>query len=373
MPCVCGIGVDFYFGFEMGETDMRKTGFLTCIVFAATVLVGASGAGEKGGVAFLDDLIGIENGSFLKGVPTPSKPYQIANITRTLMNAHWVKNKEGFEAASKRYAVAGTVFAVQSEQDVMSQANILDTIIERKFDAIVVSPITEQNLLPGLKKATAAGIVIINVDTAEILEKDAIANDIVLASYIGSNNYDAGVIAAEFISRYLGSKNGEVAVIEGNPGDTCAIDRTSGFVDKAKELPNLTLVASQTAKWDRLQALEVTTGILRANPNVRGIYCNNDTMVLGAMQAAIDLGYTILTSDNIDRAGEEKTLMLIGNDGVPEALEAVRDGELTGTIAQKPFLMGYAAIEASILKLEGKTPDAKIATPIKLVVKSDYM
>ncbi len=329
-------------------------------------------AGEKGNVAFLDDSVGIENGAFLKGVPAPSKKHQIANITRTLMNAHWVKNKDGFEAASKHYAIDGNVFAVQSEQDVMDQANILDTIIERKFDAIVVSPITEQNLLPGLRKASEAGIVIINVDTAEILEKDALANNITLTSYIGSNNYDAGVIAAQFMSEKLGSQTGEVAIIEGNPGDTCAIDRTSGFADKAKEIPNLKLVASQTAKWDRLQALEVTTGILRANPNIRGIYCNNDTMVLGAMQAATDLGYTILTSDNINRAGENKCIMLIGNDGVPEALEAVRDGELTGTIAQKPYLMGYAAVEAAIMKLEGKAPEAKIATPIKLVVKEDY-
>lgn len=351
---------------------MGKTVFLACIALTLTLFAGAAGAGEKGSVAFLDDSVGIENGTFLKGVQKPSKRYQIANITRTLMNTHWVKNKDGFEAASKHYGIDGTVFAVQSEQDVMSQANILDTIIERKFDAIVVSPITEQNLLPGLRKASSAGIVIINVDTAEILENDAKANDIVLTSYIGSNNYDAGVIAAEFMSRHLGSKNGDVAIIEGNPGDTCAIDRTAGFADKAKELPNLKLVASQTAKWDRLQALEVATGILRANPNTRGIYCNNDTMVLGAMQAAADLGYTILTSDNIDRAGEAKTLMLIGNDGVPEALEAVRDGELTGTIAQKPYLMGYAAVEAAIMKLEGKVPEAKIATPIKLVVKTDY-
>ncbi len=351
---------------------MKKLTLFAFLALALSFAVCVANGGEKGSVAFLDDSVGIENGSFMKNVPTPSKKYQIANITRTLMNAHWVKNKDGFEAASKHYGVDGTVFAVRSEMDVMDQANILDTIIERKFDAIAVSPITEQNLLPGLKKASEAGIVIINVDTAEILERDAQTNNITLTSYIGSNNYDAGVIAAKFMSEKLGSKDGEVAIIEGNPGDTCAIDRTSGFADESKKLPNLKLVASQTAKWDRLQALEVTTGILRANPNIRGIYCNNDTMVLGAMQAATDLGYTILTSDNINRAGEAKCLMLVGNDGVPEALEAVRDGELTGTIAQKPYLMGYAAVEASIMKLEGKAPEARIATPIKLVLKEDY-
>ena len=346
---------------------MKK--FALMAFLAAAVAVQGVYAGQ---VAFLDDSVGLTNGEFMKNVPKPSKKYQVANITRTLMNAHWVKNKDGFEAAAKHYGVDGAVFAVQSEQDVLGQANILDTIIERKFDAIAVSPITEQNLLPGLKKATEAGIIVINIDTAEILEKDAKANDIILTSFIGSNNYDAGVLAANFMSEHFGSKTAEVAIIEGNPGDTCAIDRTNGFAEESKKLPNLKLVASQTAKWDRLQALEITTSILRANPNVRGIYCNNDTMVLGAMQAAADLGYTILTSDNLDKAGSDKTLVLIGNDGVPEALDAVRDGELTGTIAQKPYLMGYAAIEAALIKLEGGIPEAKIATPIKLVLKSDW-
>ncbi|MDR1506042.1 MAG: substrate-binding domain-containing protein [Treponema sp.] len=325
-----------------------------------------------GNVAFLDDSVGLKNGAFFENVPRPSKNYQIANITRTLMNAHWIKEKEGFEAAAKQYGVTGQTFAVQSEADVMDQANILDTIIERKFDAIAVSPITEQNLLAGLARATAAGIVIINIDTAEIVPASARANNITITSFIGSDNYYAGGVAADYISQTLGSKKGKVAVIEGMPGDTCAIARTTGFADKVKTLPNLTLVASQTARWDRLEALNVTTSVLRANPDIMGIYCNNDTMVLGAMQAAADLGYTILTSDNLNRAGEAKTLVLIGNDGIQEALDSVQTGALTGTIAQKPYLMGYAAIEAAITTLEGGTPTARIATPIMLVTKKDY-
>ncbi len=358
---------------------MRKVAFIAVLLLLTCLTFTWAGGNQEtksvpatGSVAFLDDSEGLVNGEFLDGVPKPSKNYKIANITRTLLNAHWIKNGEGFEAAGAHYGVTADVFAVQSEQDVMDQANILDTVIEKGYDAIVCSPITEQNLLPGLSKASAAGIVIVNVDTAAITKADAKLNNIEITTFIGSDNYDAGVMAADYISKQLGSKSGKVAIIEGNPADTCAVDRTGGFADRAKELSNLTLVASQTAKWDRLQALDVTTSILRANPDIRGIYCNNDTMVLGAMQAAQDLGYEILTSDTLNKAGQDKTLLLIGNDGVAEALEAVQNGALTGTIAQKPYLMGYAAVEAAIMKLEGKTPESLIATPIKLVVKSDY-
>ncbi|MDO4549487.1 MAG: substrate-binding domain-containing protein, partial [Clostridia bacterium] len=107
-------------------------------------------------------------------------------------------------------------------------------------------------------------------------------------------------------------------------------------------------------------------------PNVCGIYCNNDTMVLGVMQAAADLGYEILTSDNFDRAGEEKTLILIGNDGIPEAIQAVQDGTLSGTIAQKPYLMGYSALEAAILALNGDETPSRFNTPVALLTKADF-
>ncbi len=349
---------------------MKKWIISTLLALALVFSCAFAVVGEE--VSFLDDQAGLTNGSFLENVGTPKAEYKIANITRTLMNAHWVKNTEGFTAAGKHYGVIADVFAVQSEQDVMDQLNILETCIEKGYDAVIVSPITEQNMLPGLKKATDAGIVIINVDTAEISKASADENGIKITTFLGSDNYDSGKLAAEFISGILGDKDGDVAIIEGNPGDTCAIDRTSGFADAAKELPNLNVVASQTGKWDRLESLNVATSILRANPAVCGIYCNNDTMVLGVMQAAADLGYDILTSDEFDRAGEEKTLLLIGNDGIPEALQAVQEGALTGTIAQKPYLMGYSAVEAAIIALNGEEAPERFNTPVALLTKADF-
>jgi ABC-type sugar transport system substrate-binding protein len=322
---------------------------------------------------FLSDLMGLNNGAFLTNVPKPTKKYKIANITRTLMNEHWVKNKEGFEAAAKHYGVIGDVFSVTSEDDVMAQANLLDTVITKGYDAVIVSPISEKNLLPGLARATKKGIKIINVDTAEILPEDANANGIVVSTFIGSDNYQAGVMALEYIKAKLGTKKGKVAVIEGRPGDTCAMARTGGFVDQAKKYANITVAASQSGQWDRLKSAEVVTSILRATPDIMGIYCNNDTMVLGAMSAAAELGYRILNSTNVEAdVGKPKTLILIGNDGIPEAIDAVKDGSLTGTIAQKPYLMGYAAVEAALQALEGKPVQARIATPIKLLIKSDF-
>lgn len=350
---------------------MRKR--LNILIFVLLLIVFVSFNVVAQDVTFLSDDAYIENGAFLKDIPKPEKVYKIANITRTLLNEHWVKNKDGFMAALENYGLEGQVFAVQSEQDVIEQANILDTVIRKGYDAIVVSPISEKNLLPGLSEASKNGIVIVNVDTAEITEQDAKEKEIKIATFIGSNNYEAGVVAANFIADKLNGNLGKVAVVEGRAGDTCAIDRTSGFIDTIKKYENLILAADQCGNWDRMQALDVTTNILRANPDIVGIYFNNDTMVLGGIQAAENLGYKVLTGEEANtRAGEEKTIMIIGNDGIPEALQKVKDGLLTGTIAQKPYLMGYAAVESAIAALQGQELPKVTYTPIKLMTITDF-
>ena len=348
-----------------------RSELLFSVVLLVLFSVGFAGAAEE--VSFMSDSSGLKDGSYLDNVPKPSNKYKIANISRTLLNEHWVKNSDGFKEALDKYGLEGNVYAVQSENNVMKQLNLLETVVAKGYDAVAVSPISEKNLLPGLKKAAKNGIVIINIDTAEILPKDAEANNFTVATFIGSNNYDSGVIAADFMHKMLNGKNGKFAVIQGRLGDTCAIDRTAGFVDAINKYPNTTLVANQCGEWDRLKSLDVTTSILRANPDIAGIYCNNDTMVLGALAAAKDLGYEVLTGDNIEkRIGEPKTLVLIGNDGVPEAINAVGSGRLSGTIAQKPFLMGYSAVEAAIIALEGKEIPKKIHTPVKLITSKDF-
>lgn len=324
--------------------------------------------------SFLSPNAFIKQGAFITNVPKPQKVYKIANISRTLLNEHWVNNKVGFEAALKHYGVTGQVFAVQSEQDVMEQANILQTVIAKGYDAIIVSPISEQNLLPGLAEATKKGIVIINVDTAEITKKAAADNNIKISSYIGSDNFDAGVMAAKYFADALKGKKAKVGVVRGRSADTCAIDRSDGFIQTVKKSKQLILAGDQSGNWDRLKSLDVTTNMLRANPDLKAIYYNNDTMVLGGIEAAKNLGYKVLTEAQVKsgQLSKKKSIVMIGNDGVPEALQKVKDGELTGTIAQKSYLMGYAAVEASIQALEGKTPAPVIHTPIKIIFKSDF-
>jgi ABC-type sugar transport system substrate-binding protein len=231
---------------EQEEEDMKLQKGLA-VLFALTMAVGARAA-EAGGAAannaFLSDAMGLSDGSFLPNVPKPAKKYKIANITRTLMNAHWVKNKEGFLAAAAHYGVTGDVFAVQTEQEVMEQANLLDSVVTKGYDAVIVSPISEKNLLPGLAKAARKGIKIINVDTAKIQEADAKTNGIPIVTFIGSDNFQAGVMALDYVKSKLGDK----------PGPAWRAGRVTRWPWTAPAASSIRPRSTPTSPWRRLRA-----------------------------------------------------------------------------------------------------------------------
>ena len=128
--------------------------------------------------------------------------------------------------------------------------------------------------------------------------------------------------------------------------------RRDGFFDTVSGTMNV--VASQPADWDRTRALDVTTNILQANPDVKAIYAANDTMALGAAEA-------------VRAAGLEGQIIIIGTDAVPEALDAIREGRMTGTVAQYPYEIGVLAVENAIKLAEGRPIPMSIDAPIRLL------
>jgi len=288
--------------------------------------------------------------------PMPeAKVFKILAVEKTLINEHWQIMKQGYEWAAKRYGVEIEVASVPTEADTAAQLALVESALTKGFDALAVSPITPNNLNPALARASEMGIPIINVD--ELIPED-VARDagIKIATRIASNNYFAGVLAGRYMLEHLPA-GAKVAVIEGIAGNASGTARRDGFVDTVTA-GGLNLVASQPADWDRAKANAVTTNILQAHPDLQGIYYANDTMALGGAEA-------------VAAAGKEGQIILIGTDAIPEAKQAVKDGRLTGTIAQFPYEMAYLALEAAIRVLEGRPVAERIDAPIKLLLKED--
>jgi ABC-type sugar transport system substrate-binding protein len=283
-------------------------------------------------------------------VAAQDTPLRFGAIIKTEANEYWQAMAEGYRFAAARYGVEIEIGSVPTEADTAQQLALVESWLSRNFDALLVSPITPLNLNSALAQATAAGIPIINVD--ELIPADAATEaGIDIAMRIASNNYQAGQLAGQYVLDHL-DPGSQVAILEGLAGNVSGQNRRDGFFDTVSATMNV--VASQPADWDRARALNAATNILQANPDLRAIYACNDTMALGAAEA-------------VRAAGLEGQVIVIGTDAIPEALDAIREGRMTGTVAQYPYEMAFIAVESAIKVVEGRPIPTHFDAPIRLL------
>ncbi len=287
----------------------------------------------------------------LQAVTAP-EPYKLLAVVKTLSNEYWQAMADGYAEAAAEKGVTIDIVSVPTEQDTEQQLNQVQTALSQGYGAIMVSPITPNNLIPALIQATEAGIPIINVDE-KVDPAAAEEAGVVLTSVIASDNRDAGARAAQWMIENI-PDGGQVAIIEGKAGNQSGLDRKEGFQEAIEAAGNFEIVASQPANWDGPKALDVTSNILQANPDLVGIYAANDTMALGAVEAARG-------------AGKLEQVAILGTDAVPAALAAVEAGDLKGTVAQFPGEEAKIATSLAILAIQGTPVEGFIPSPIELI------
>lgn len=274
----------------------------------------------------------------------------IAVVLKTTSNQFWATMKDGVEAAGDSASVDVTVQSGTAEDSIEEQTKLLQTMAGEDYSCFAVAPITGTNLNQVLAGISADGRSIVNLDSP--IDADAAeAAGIDIASFIASNNNDAGRQAGEFMVDQLGG-SGEVAVIGGIAGDANSEARTSGFIDAA-EAGGLTVVQEVAADWDREEALNAATTILRANPDLGGFYSANDGMALGVVQAKQNTGH-----DDV---------VVIGTDGNSDAIDSIANGGLTATVSQYPYAIGQLGVDACRALNAGEDIPEKVDAPIALV------
>ncbi len=287
---------------------------------------------------------------------TIGKGFKIGALIKNESNPFFLTMKEGYEFAAARYGPEIVVGSTPTENAADEQLAILETWLNNgECDGLSVTPFRATSLNSGLARATEMGIPIINID--ELIPPDAARDSgVEIAQRIASNNVRAGSLAAQLFLEKL-PQGAEVAVIEGAPGTTSSIDRVTGFTQTA-EAGGLKVVASQPANWDRAEAYNVATNILQGNPNIRGIFAANDGMGLGAVEA-------------VEAAGLADQVLVASVDAIPEALDAVREGRLAGTVAQYPDEMAVLAVEAMLKVLQGRPIAPELESPIQLITQEN--
>lgn len=256
----------------------------------------------------------------------------------TLNNPFFVSVKDGIVKEAKKKGMETVV--VDAQDDTSKQINGIEDLILKGVDVLVVNPTDSAAISSSVLSANEAGIPVITIDRS--------AEDGEVATFIASDNVSGGEMAGTYIVEQLGEK-ANVVELEGVSGASATRERGKGFHTIADK--QLNVVTSQTAEFDRTKGLTVMENILQGNKDVEAVFAHNDEMALGAIEA-------------IQAAG--KDILVLGFDGTKDALDAVKEGKLDGTIAQQPALIGEEAVNAAVKILKGDKVEENISVPLKL-------
>ncbi len=236
-------------------------------------------------------------------------------------------------AASKAEELGYTTLRLNHGDDANKQMELFESCIAQKAAAIILDNAGADATVAAVQKAKDAGIPTFLVDREITAEGVAVAQ-------IVSNNYQGATILAEYFAQLMGEE-GEYVELTGRDTDTNAHVRSQGYHDVLDQLPNMKMVAQQTANWSQTEALTVMESILQANPNIKGVIAGNDTMALGAQAALIAAG--------------KPEVIVVGFDGSDDAIQSIGKGELKATSLQPVAEMAQqAAIQADAFIKNGK-------------------
>ena len=275
---------------------------------------------------------------------------QLAFLPPAMTSPFYASCIEGATPVAEALGYELVIMAPESEDDYATQTSMMEDFITQGVKGIAVCGINLDALIPAIKKANEAGIPVVMFNT--ITELDGVD----VYAYSGYNQYNGGGKIADWVNEKTGGE-AVVAIIEGLPSDYTT-QRMGGFVDKcAAEYPGITVVATQPGDWVREKGMNAAMDMIQAHPEITVIYGLSDEMALGAVQACKQLN--------------REDIICVGLDGNPNAKEAVKAGELDGTLDCGPVAIGANAIKALADAIDGVEREEKVIEAETTVVDID--
>jgi ABC-type sugar transport system substrate-binding protein len=279
-------------------------------------------------------------------------PVRIGVVLNALENPFFVTIYEGVRVETNRRGAHASIRAAASNADTEGQAAHVRSLVGAKNDCYVVNPITSTNLVSALRGVTRP---IVNLDSP-IDQTAAKRARLPIRTYIGTNDVAAGRIAGSKMASLL-KAGGRVALIGGLADNVNSALRLKGF-ERGIRGAGLKVVARVNADYRRTKAQIAAEQILRGNPRLSGFFAASDLMALGA-------------ADAVRAAGRTGQVKIIGLDGIPEALDAIRVGSIDATVSQYPYVMGKMAVEACVAAARGLKLPTRVDAPIAIVTRAN--
>ena len=276
----------------------------------------------------------------------PSGPTHVIAVLPKLTNTvYWQSVLAGAKEAGKDYGYEIIFDGPDRETNYARQVQIVDNVIARHVEGVVLAPVDRQNLVPSVDKLNELNIPCVIVDSG----LDAVH----FLSFASTDNYQGGVLAAQQMGHVLGGK-GNVLVVRHIAGSHAAVKRVSGFMDTiSNDFPGIKIVDSQSGQDSAVIAKQVTEEMLQRNPDVQGLFACNVDMSVGALRALQEQNRT--------------EVKMVAFDPDKSLLDGLRSGQVAAIIVQDPYKMGYEGVKVVALHNKGQSSPRLIHTGVAVV------
>ncbi len=288
------------------------------------------------------------------GGETEKTGYKIALCMSHQTNAFTIAVGKGAQEKAAELGVTLDIF--DGKQDQATQTSQIEQCISSGYDGILVEPISVDGIVPAVKAANEAGVPVITV-VQTMSGQDEYAK-----AYRGGNDTNAGKLQMQSVVDLLEGK-GSIAVLYGPMGSDGQLARKAGYDEVLANYPDVKVEFAETANWVTEEALSLVENWLSTGTEINAIVAQNDGMAMGALKAVED-------------AGMQDEIIVVGVDAVDDALQAIADGRLTGTISQDAPGQGALGVEAMVQVLNGEEVEPVVYTECIWITKdnvADYM
>jgi ribose transport system substrate-binding protein len=277
------------------------------------------------------------------------KKYTIAVLPKGVGHQFWLTVRSGAEAAGKDLNANIVWNGPDKETEIAKQINIVQDMISRKVDAIVMAACDENALIDVVNQAMDAKIPVITFDSGVKSDRPL--------SFVATDNVAAAKLAADKLAELIGGK-GEVGIIPIVPGAATSEMREQGFKDGATKHPDMKIVSVLPCDSDAAKAMSVTEDMMTAHPELAGIFAESEPGAVGAAQA-------------VEAANKAGKIKIVGFDASGEEINALERGTIQALVVQNPFKMGYDGVKAAIDAIEGRPVEKRIDTGVTIITKEN--
>jgi ribose transport system substrate-binding protein len=284
-----------------------------------------------------------------------AKP-RVALVMKSLANEFFLTMENGAKAHQKQNSNQYELIAngIKDESDIAGQIKIVEQMIVSNVDAIVIAPADSKALVPVVKRAIEAGIVVINIDNqfdATVLKDKGIS-----IPFVGPDDRKGAQLVGDYLGKSLKAGD-KVGIIEGLPTAYNAKQRTAGYLDAMKTV-GAKVVGIQSGEWEIDKGNKVASAMLSETPDLKALLCGNDSMALGAVAA-------------VKAAGKSGKVLVVGFDNISAVAPMLKDGRMLATADQHADKLAVFGIENALKLLKSKAPiksmGGVVETPIDLV------